>query len=139
MNSRSLIAVALGFGGALVMAGGCDKCKKDEPPPPIPVQTAQPSVPEASLTIEDAADNSDAADGDGSDGKKIIGKPGASMKKCCDALAQNAASAPPPTNIYLQQAAAACSAAVAQGKEGASIVSIVSGMLKGAQMPGACK
>jgi hypothetical protein len=139
MKSRSLVAVVLGFGAALVMAGGCDKCKKDEPPPPIPVTTPPPVI-EASLTIEEAGeDAADAADGDGSDGRKIVGKPAATMKKCCDALAQNAASAPPPTNIYLQQAAAACSAAVAQGKEGASIMSIVSGMLKGAQMPAACK
>jgi len=139
MASRSLFAILIGFGAPLLMAGGCDKCKKDEGPPPLPVTSAPPSVPETSLAVEDAGEDGDGADGDGSDGRKIVGKPAASMKKCCDALAQNAANAPPPTNIYMQQAAAACSAAVAQGKEGASILSVISGALKGAQMPAACK
>lgn len=114
-------------------------CKKEEPPPPLPsaAPVATPSAPVA-LEVEDAGDDGDADDGD-ADAK--VGKyvPAASLKACCAALAQNAASAPPPTSIYMMQAAAACNAAVAQGKDKASVTGIVSGALKGAGMPAACR
>lgn len=139
--ARTLIApVALGLLLPLLALYGC-RCEKDPPPPPLPssTATATTSVPPVELTLEDAGDDGDAADGDAADAKKGTAVPTASLKACCDALSGNAASAPPPTNIYLMQAAAACSAAVAQGKDKASVIGIVSGALKGAGMPAACK
>lgn len=119
-----------------VLYGGC---KKDEPPPPLP-SAAPATTPSAPLVleVEDAGDDGDAADGD-ADGPKGPFKPAASMKACCNALSQNAASAPPPTNMYLLSAAAACNAAVVQGKDKSTISGIVAGALKGAGMPAACR
>jgi hypothetical protein len=136
--TRTLLApIALGLMlplGVSVYSG----CKKDEPPPPLPsaAPAATPSAPLV-LEVEDAGDDGDGdADADAKVGKYV---PAASLKACCAALAQNAASAPPPTNMYMMQAAAACNAAVAQGKDKASVTGIVSGALKGAGMPGACR
>ena len=114
-------------------------CKKDDPPPPLP-SAAPASTPSAPLVIEveDAGDDGDAGDAD-ADAKVGKGVPAASLKACCAALAHNAASAPPPTSLYMMQAAAACNAAVAQGKDKASVTGIVSGALKGAGMPAACR
>lgn len=136
---RSLLA-PLGLGlivpAAALLSPGC---KKDEPPPPLPSSepVAAPSAP-LELAIEDAGLDGDA---DAEAGKKPTGpyKPAASLKACCNALSQNAASAPPPTNMYMMQAAAACHAAVAQGKDKGSVIGIVQGALKGAGMPGACR
>lgn len=114
-------------------------CKKDEPPPPLPsaAPVNTPSAPVV-LEVEDAGEDvSDASDA--SDAKKGTGVAASSLKACCNALAQNAASAPPPTNMYMMQAAAACQAAVAQGKDKSSVTGIVSGALKGAGMPAACR
>ncbi len=135
---KSLIA-PLGL-GLLIPAGGllAPGCKKDEPPPPLPSSepVAAPSAP-LELTIEDAGPEADAD----ADVKKKRGpyKPAPSLKACCSALAQNAASAPPPTNAYMLQAAAACNAAVAQGKSSGSVLAVVRGALKGAGMPSACR
>jgi hypothetical protein len=115
-------------------------CKKDEPPPPLPsaAPATTPSAP-VELAVEDAGpDVEDASDAD-ADAKKGVGVPTSSMKACCTALAQNAASAPPPSNLYMQYAAQACTAAVAQSKDKSTITGIVSGALKGAQMPAACR
>ncbi len=114
-------------------------CKKDEPPPPLPsaAPTPTPSAP-LQLVVEDTGP--DAADaGDGDAGKKKVGKPGASLKACCAALAQNAENAPEPTKSYMKTAAAGCYGAVAQGKDKGSILAIVRGALGGAGMPGACR
>ncbi len=141
-SRRQLSAVFLGVLAPLVMAGGCDRCSKpkDEAPPPLPPTTASvTATPTTTLTIEDAGEAvSDAADADAAK-KPGPYVPAASLKACCAALAQNAANAPPPTSVYLLQAAAACNAAVAQGKDKASVIGIVSGALKGAGMPGACR
>jgi hypothetical protein len=137
--TRTLLApLALGLLlplGVLSYSG----CKKDEPPPPLP-SAAPANTPSAPLVleVEDAGPDVEDADAD-ADVKIGPYKPAASMKACCAALQQNAASAPPPTNIYMMSAAAACNAAVAQGKDKSTIVGIVSGALKGAGMPAACR
>ena len=122
---------------ALVPALASTSCKKDKPPPPLPSAepVKEPSAPVV-LEIEEPA-VPDAGD----DAAKKVGKyrPGASLKACCNALSQNAANAPPPTNAYMLQAAAACHAAVAQGKDKGSIIAVVRGALRGAGMPGACR
>lgn len=112
--SRTLWAMLVGFSAPLLLAG---KCQKDEPPPPLPTATAPATVetPDATLTlvVEDAAE--DVADAD-ADAKKVGGGSSASMKKCCQAVAQNAESAPEPTKTYMKQLAAACMAAAGSGQ-----------------------
>ena len=73
--------------------------------------------------------------------KKKVGHGGGGggLGPCCKALQQNAVSAPPPTNGYMLQAAALCSALAAQGKDKAAIGGMLLGALKGAGMPAACK
>jgi hypothetical protein len=61
------------------------------------------------------------------------------MKACCAALAQNAKSAPPPNNQYMEAAALACNAAVGAGQSQAAISAAVRAALQGAGMPPGCK
>ncbi len=131
-----LVPTLLGF----VIAAGIafPSCKKDEPPPPLPSASAaavETPAPVLTLAQEDAGEVLDAAP----DVKKVgVGGPATSLKKCCAALAQNAKSAPPPTNMYMQAAAAACNGAVASGTDKNSIVGQIRAALKGAQMPADC-
>lgn len=114
-------------------------CKKKEPPPPLP--SAQPApAPPAPLQLapEDAGVD---APQEAAVKKKVTGHyvPHSSLSACCAALAQNAKSAPPPTNAYMLQAAAACNAAVAAGKQKNSIMAMIQGALRGAGMPASCR
>ena len=114
-------------------------CKKDEPPPPLPSAAPAPTpTPTAQLTLvpEDAGLPEDAGV-DAGTGKK--GGGGQSMMKCCDALASNAALAPSPNKEYMLAAAQACRVAVGAGQGSAAVTSVVSGALRGAGMPAACK
>jgi hypothetical protein len=130
-----LVPTLLGF----VIAAGIafPSCKKDEAPPPLPSASAaavETPAPVLTLAQEDAGEL-DAAP----DVKKVgVGAPATSLKKCCQALSQNAKSAPPPTNMYMEAAAAACNGAVAAGSDRGSIVGQVRAALKGAQMPADC-
>ncbi len=91
-------------------------CKKDEPPPPLPsaAPATTPSAPLV-LAVEDATSPEDVAVDTGPDVRKVGGGSPASMKKCCQALAQNAENAPEPTKSYMKQLAAACLAAAGSG------------------------
>jgi hypothetical protein len=113
-------------------------CKKDEPPPPLPSASEAPSEPAPALTLapeEDAGEDADA------DAKKATGpyKPAKSLANCCAALAQNAQSAPAPTNTYMMTAAGICQGMVAQGKDNAAILAAVRAAMKGAALPGGCQ
>ncbi|MEB2311669.1 MAG: hypothetical protein OZ928_07445 [Polyangiaceae bacterium] len=114
-------------------------CKKDEPPPPLP-SAAPAETPSAPLELAPEVPIVDAGEEEAS--KKATGpyKPAPSLQACCNALSQNAASAPDPvTKGYMLQAAGVCSAAVAAGKDKSSVVAMVAGALKGAGMPAACR
>ena len=115
-------------------------CKKEEPPPPLP--SAQPvTAAPAPLQLK-AEDAGVKMPVDSGVKKKVVGKGGGmggGLGPCCAALQQNAVSAPPPTNGYMLQAAALCSALAAQGKDKAAIGGMLLGALKGAGMPAACK
>lgn len=90
-------------------------CKKEEPPPPLP-SAAPVTTPSAPLVLEvEDAGVEDVVDAD-ADAKKVGTGSAASMKKCCQAVAQNAANAPEPTKTYMQGLAAACLAAAGAGK-----------------------
>jgi hypothetical protein len=131
-----VLPVTLGVVAPLALLWGCKK--EEEPPPPLPsAAPASTPAPPLELTPEDAGKGD--ADADAAKPKTGTGKPGASLSACCSALMQNSKSAPPPQNMYMMQAAGVCQALVAQGKEKASIVGAVSGALKGAGMPAACR
>jgi hypothetical protein len=129
--SQALKPIAVGL---LVSLGGVGffGCNKDDPPPPLPATTTpaasiQPPVeliPEDAGAV-DAADDADAA-------RKVGGSPGALMP-CCNALAQNAESAPEPNKTHMKNLAAACKMAAAAGQVGG-----VNQALRSAGMPG-CK
>jgi hypothetical protein len=130
------VGVVLACAAGLVLPG----CKKDEPPPPLPmVASAAPvATPEKPLQLvpEDAGLPPKPEETAKAAAPKA---PAASLKKCCDALKQNAASAPEPTRTYMLQSAATCDALVAAGQDKTSIVAMVNKGLKGAGVPVACK
>ena len=113
-------------------------CKKDEPPPPLPVEPAPSATVEQPLELkpEDAGVPPKPVEKPKTGG---TGSSAGSLQNCCAALTQNAASAPEPTRTYMLQAAAMCTAAAASGKDKQSIVGVLTGALKGAGLPVACK
>lgn len=114
ITRKLLIPIGLGL-FLPVMVTSCQGCKKDEPPPPLPSATAPATTTAAplELAVEDAGvpDVEDT----GPDVKRGVGKPGANLKKCCQAIKQNAANAPMPTKAYLENLAASCFALAGQG------------------------
>lgn len=114
-------------------------CKKDEPPPPLPTAAAPAAEPSQVIAIEPVPDVLPDA---GTTAKKVgggVAAPAGNLQACCNALAQNAASAPEPNATYMKQAAATCGVLAQQGKDKGTLVAVLSGILKGAGMPAACK
>jgi hypothetical protein len=135
--------LAIAIGALLPLAAfSAPGCKKDEPPPPLPSAAPAPA-PAAPVVLapEDAGPDVEDAGEDVVDAGKKVGKGTGSggLARCCAALQQNAASAPPPTNTYMLQAAAVCNAAVAAGKDKNSVVGALSGAVRGAGLPAACR
>lgn len=126
---------------ALIPACIAVACKKDEPPPPLPSATAPPPVATpATLTVEEPpVAVMDAGTDAGDAGKPKGTGSSASLARCCTALTQNAASAPPQSQQAMLAAAGICNALVQQGKDRNSIVSAITGALRGASMPAACR
>lgn len=93
-----------------LVAGGCGE-KKEEPvaPAPTPAPTPTPTAPVViAPEVPDAgADVADAADGDGSDGRVVVGGP-SGLQKCCAAIRSNQKSAPPEQQVMYGIAVAAC-------------------------------
>ena len=144
MNSKlwtSLAPITLSLAwplAALAVTG----CKKEEPPPPplpVPKPTAVATAP-IELKPIDAGGEPDAAAAKkpaGGMGRAPAGASG--LEKCCAALGQNAMSAPANSRMYMMQAASMCQAAAAQGKDKATMLTMITGALKGAGVPAACK
>lgn len=135
---RSVIAIiACGFlVPALVSATGC---KKDEPPPPLPAAPPAASTPAAAATTLELAP--EPVPSDSAEVKKPTGTgvAGPSLKRCCDALAQNSKSAPPPNNTLMLQASQACNVAVAAGAATPAVMAAVRAAMGGAQLPPGCQ
>ena len=126
---------------------GFSSCKKnEEEPPPPPAPSAAPAPPPAPEPVavaieEDAGVVEDAAI------KKVAVKAApadvAGLRACCTALRQNAASMPPPNNSYALSAAGACDAFIqavaAGGSSKASALGSINSIMKGANLPPACK
>jgi hypothetical protein len=111
-------------------------CPKDEPPPPLPTPptaaAAPPPAPVPTLEPEPTPSASTTP-------PKGSGVAGPSMKKCCDALAQNSKSAPAPNSVFLLQASQACSAAVAAGSAAPAVLGAVRAALGSAPLPAGCQ
>jgi len=130
------IAIGLLIPTLVTAYGGC---KKDEPPPPLPSAAPEPATTAPPLELV-AEDSGPVDTGTDAPKPKGTGRPAGSLKACCQALQQNSASAPEPNATYMKQAAATCFSMI--GTPGASqgnILGVVSGMLKGAGMPAACR
>lgn len=109
-------------------------CQKEEAPPPLP--TAKPVETPTVATIvpedEEEEETTEPAAAPKAGGK---GSSGGTLGKCCAALRQNAANAPPETKVQMEQAAAACDAA---NKAGASsALSVISRL--GVKVPPVCQ
>lgn len=130
--ARSFKTAAL-FSLLTALAAGC---QKEETPPPLP--TAKPVETPAVATIvpEDEEEEEESTEGATTDAPKKGGTGGKStLGKCCAALRQNAANAPPETKVQMEQAAAACEVA---NKAGASsVLSVVSRF--GIKVPPVCQ
>ncbi len=118
----------------LLLAAGC---KKDEPPPPLPAAPPAASTVAAPPTLELAPEPTPV---ESAEPKKTgTGVAGPSLKKCCDALAQNAKSAPPPNDTLMLQASQACNIAVAAGQGTPAVMAAVRAAMGGAQLPAGCQ
>jgi hypothetical protein len=135
MSKASL--VALGRVGAItcVLAAGVVGCKKDEPPPPLPVAQAV-TTPEAPLELKPEDAGQPVAPKAAA--KPVARKP-SGLQQCCIALRQNANNAPEPTKSYMLGAAVVCDMTAAQGKDKASAAGQIAIALKGAGLPSDCK
>ena len=135
---RSVVAmIACGFVlPALMTSTGC---KKDEPPPPLP--SAPPAATTAAPAPETLQLAPEPVPSDSAEPKKPTGGgvAGPSLKKCCDALAQNAKSAPPPNNTIMLQASQACNVAVAAGAASPAVMAAVRTAMGGAALPPGCQ
>jgi hypothetical protein len=131
---RSVVAI-LASGFLLASAYGC---KKDEPPPPLPAAPAAASTTAAPPTLELAPEPVPSASAEPPK-KTGQGVPGASLKKCCDALAQNSKSAPPPNNTLMLNAAQACNIAVAAGQGAPAVLNAVRAAIGGGPLPAGCQ
>ena len=123
-------------------SGGCGKKEEDAPvatapppPPPPPSSTAPATVTpeEPDAGVDAAADAGDAA----------APKPGgggsyASISKCCNALAQNANSAPLEQRAAYATAAATCNG-LRNTPAAQQAFAQIRMFLAGAKMPGACQ
>jgi len=136
MKQRLLVIAACSV--VLVEASACNK--------PQPEPNARPSIVEVAPDSGSATPETPepvAGDGSTSSGDPVVpdaaAAPSSNMKACCEALAQNAKAAPPPTNGHLLSAAAACNATVATGKDGVTFLANLQSSLKGAEVPAACR
>ena len=91
--SKYFAAVSLGALAVALSVASC-KCNKEEEIPPMPSAPAVNSTPPPPVELAVELDASD--DGDADAGKKATGPYNPSgLMACCNALAQNAKSAPP--------------------------------------------
>ena len=142
MKARRIVPVvfALVFPlGALLVANGCGNKEDDTPPPaPAPAPTPAPTttmeiVPEEDAGAPDAAEDADA------DAPKPTGNfDPTGIKACCSALAQNANSAPLDQKPMYLQAAAVCQGLI-NNQQGRQALVQLRGILRGANLPAACR
>lgn len=133
---RSVVAI-IASGFLLPLLASSYGCKKDEPPPPLPAAPAAASTTAAPATLELAPEPVPSASAEVA--KKGTGVAGPSLKRCCDALAQNSKSAPPPNNTLMLNAAQACNIAVAAGQGAPAVLNAVRAAIGGGPLPAGCQ
>lgn len=129
--SKYVAAVSLGVLVVALSAASCKRSKDEVPPmPSAPPVVSTPPPPVDLVAEEDAG--ADAGDADAA--KKATGPYDPNrLLACCNALAQNAKSAPPMQQPFMLQAAGACKAAAQNGN-----IAGVTAALRQAGLPG-CK
>ncbi len=140
----ALCAAVMPFALAIALQG-CDKKEEETPatpsaaPTPTPTPTPTPSAAPLTLKTEEDA-GADAAEDAAADAAVKTGGGGdpTGVRACCNALRQNANSAPLDQKGTLLSAAAMCDGLV-NSPQGKQALSAVRGMLKGANMPASCK
>ena len=147
---KTLIAVGyLPLLVGLLALPGSEGCKKKEeelppapsaaPPPPTPAPVPTPVV----IAPEEEAGAPEDAAADVKKAVKAAPADVAGLRACCTALQQNASSMPPPNNAYALQAANLCLSLVAGLASGsatkAGALGAIGGIMKGANLPPACK
>lgn len=146
MKSTRLFTVlgALVFPVAIAfVANGCKKEEEETPPPATTTTTPTPTpatTTTATMTPEEDAgvDAGDDAGDAGDAGKKVGTGDPTGVRRCCQALQQNANSAPPEQKGAYLAAAAACQGLV-NSPQGRQALGTLRGLLLGAQMPAACQ
>jgi|SRR5579859_4407057 len=138
-----VLVATLGIGSTAFSS--CKKKEEDAPPPLV--QSVAPTPPPAPTPVA-VAPEEDAAVAvvDDAGPKKVAkGAPAdvAGLRACCTALKQNAASMPPPNNAYAMQAATMCEqfigALAAGGMTKGGALGSINSIMKGANLPPACK
>lgn len=112
-------------------------CQKEEEPPPLPTSKPAPTPSTVELVVEEKEDA-----GKPEEPKKTGGGGGARrgpLSACCSALRQNAANLQEPTKGHMLTAAAACDAANNSGTAPGAFVGTLTGLLRGAPLPPACR
>jgi len=129
---------------ATLPASGCKKKEEDLPPAP---SAAPPPEPAPTPVVIAPEEDAGAIDDGSVDVKKPATKAApadvAGLRACCTALQQNASSMPPPNNAYALQAASLCLSLVNGLASGsatkAGALGAIGGIMKGANLPPACK
>jgi hypothetical protein len=148
---KTLIAVGylpllIGLLATLPGSAGCKKKEEELPPAPSAAPAPPPPAP-TPVVIAPEEDAGAVIDDGGADAKKPAPKAApadvAGLRACCTALEQNAASMPPPNNAYALQAANLCKSLVNGLASGsatkAGALGAIGGIMKGANLPPACK
>lgn len=125
-------AVTLGALVVALSAASC-KCNKDDEIPAMPSAAPPASTPPPVVDLAIAEEAGADADDAEADAKKVVYTTPSGLMACCNAIAQNAKSAPPAQAPFMLQAAAACKAAAAGNNAAA-----VNAALRQAGLPG-CK
>lgn len=132
--TKTLLIPALCLGLSI---GATSGCKNDEAAPPLPTAKPAPTPSTVTLTVEESEDA-----GAEEEPKKTGGtgrRPGGALSACCAALTQNAANLPEPSKGHMLTAAAACRAADGSGSPAGAFLGGLTGMLRGAPLPPACR
>jgi hypothetical protein len=149
---KTLIAVGylpllIGLLATLPGAAGCKKKEEELPPAPSAAPAPTPTPAPTPVVIAPEEDAGAPVEDAAADMKKPAGKAApadvAGLRACCTALEQNAASMPPPNNAYALQAANLCKSLVNGLASGsatkAGALGAIGGIMKGANLPPACK
>jgi hypothetical protein len=141
------LALLVGLLATLPGEGGCKKKEEELPPAPSAAPPPPTPAPVPTPVVIAPEEDAGAVEDAGADVKKPAGKAApadvAGLRACCTALEQNAASMPPPNNAYALQAANLCKSLVNGLATGSATKSgalgAIGGVMKGANLPPACK